>query len=177
MKNSYEVRGDVTAIIINSPKHGSMEALISTDKLDRAQEFVGRWCITWKGNAKSFYAQGYAPWDGGKRESPLLHRWITNAPKGMDVDHINHDTLNNTDDNIRICTQTENQQNRKGANSDNKSSGIRGVSWHRSSGKWQCYMRVNGKLIYFGCYDELADAKRVSEEARAKYMPFSVEAG
>lgn len=42
-----------------------------------------------------------------------LHRFILNAPDNMDVDHINHDTLDNRREKIRICTRSENLKNRR----------------------------------------------------------------
>lgn len=176
MKNEYEVRGDVTAIILRSPKYGTMETLITTNRLERAQEFGGIWCLYYSPDTKTFYVQGSSPMVNYERKTVKLHRWITNAPKGMKVDHRNHDTLNNTDDNLRICTHKENAQNRKIANTSNKSSGIRGVSWHKQEKKWRAVVRVNGKQIHLGCYVDIEDAEHASKEGRAKYMPFSDEA-
>lgn len=42
-----------------------------------------------------------------------LHRFITNCPKGMVVDHINGDTLDNRMRNLKITTQSENSKNRQ----------------------------------------------------------------
>lgn len=41
-----------------------------------------------------------------------LHRYITDCPKDMVVDHINGNTLDNRMGNLRIVTQTENLKNR-----------------------------------------------------------------
>lgn len=40
-----------------------------------------------------------------------MHRLITGAPKGKDVDHVNHDTLDNRRANLRVGTHFENMQN------------------------------------------------------------------
>ena len=40
-----------------------------------------------------------------------LHRYLTNCPKNMEVDHINHNTLDNRQENLRICTSIINKQN------------------------------------------------------------------
>lgn len=42
----------------------------------------------------------------------LMHRFLTGAPEGMVVDHVNHDTLDNRKANLRVCTQAENLRNR-----------------------------------------------------------------
>lgn len=95
MKNDYEVRGDVTAIIINSPKHGRLESLISTTKLELAKEFAGTWQAFFDKKTGLFYVQGKLPDIDGKRRFVLLHRWITKCPNGLLVDHINNNTLDN----------------------------------------------------------------------------------
>ena len=94
----------------------------------------------------------------------------------MKVDHISHETLKNTDDNLRICTHSENQQNRKSATSNNKSSGIRGVSWNISDKRWQVRISFNNKRIHLGNFIRVEEAEQAAKEARAKYMPFSKEA-
>lgn len=175
MKNEYEVRGDVTAIIINSPKYGRHETLVSTSKLDLVKEFTGSWYVNWNNSAKSFYVVGNALIVNGKRKSIFLHRWVTNAPCGMVVDHINHDTLDNTFPNLRIITNAQNMQNRKGARSNSKS-GIRGVEWDEYKKKWRVRVRVNGSNKHIGYFDTTKEAEQVSVEARSKYMPFSKEA-
>src|ERR1043165_2122866 len=62
-----------------------------------------KWCAhVAKGGrtAYAFRAKGIA-----------MHRVIMNAPEGMDVDHRDHNGLNNTRANLRICTHAENQRN------------------------------------------------------------------
>lgn len=174
MKNDYEIRGDMTAIIINSPKYGRLEALISTNKLDRAKEFPNSWYANWDKIANTFYVVGNLLIGNGKQTLVMFHRWVTNIPRGMVVDHKNHDGLINTDDNLRICTHAENQQNRKGAQMNSKS-GIRGVFWNKNAKKWQAHIRLQGKQIYLGRFDDIVDAEQAVIEARLKYMPYSKE--
>ena len=69
MKNDFEIRGDVTAIFINSPKYGTKEVLISTNKLKRAQE-IGSWRVNWNQKAKAFYVQRHIPFCHRKYNVP-----------------------------------------------------------------------------------------------------------
>jgi hypothetical protein len=173
VKNDYEIRGEVTVIYLNSPKYGRMETIISTSKLDTVKEFKNTWYAAYDRKTKSFYAVGNLTISLNKRTVYGLHQWIKDIPKGLDVDHINHDTLNNTDENIRIVKPIENKQNKKGARSDSKS-GIRGVGWDGKYKKWIVEIKVHGKRKYFGRYENIEEAKQAAIEARKKYMPFSV---
>lgn len=85
-----------------------------------------------------------------------LSREIMNAPKGMDVDHINGDKLDNQKSNLRICTHSENMKNRK--RGKNNTSGYKGVSFHKNGNKWRAYIKINGKPKTIGYYDSSKDA-------------------
>lgn len=168
-KNQYEVRGDVTAIFLKSNKYGDMEALISTNKLERLKEFPNTWYAA-PCKSSSMYVMGKI-----KGKCYMLHRWILDPPKEMVIDHINHDTLNNTDSNLREITHAHNNQNRVVPQRYSKS-GILGVSWHKATGKWRANIKIDGKQISLGYFRTTQEAEKAVKEARAKYMPYSQEA-
>lgn len=174
LKNAFEVRGEVTAIFINSPKYGKFETLISTGKFNKADKLPSYWHLSWNEDTQSFYAHGTIKKENGKTETVSLHRWVMDAPKEMHVDHINHETLDNTDINLRLITQAENNQNLRLFRKNN-TSGVRGVSWHKRKNKWQAAIRVNKIQIYLGLFNEIEEAENVVTEARKKYMPYSEE--
>lgn len=73
----------------------------------------------------------YASWAthrkiDGKRKQVMfyMHREIMDAPKGMDVDHINKNTLDNRKANLRVCSRSENLAGMRRTNA----TGYRGVS-------------------------------------------------
>ena len=85
-----------------------------------------------------------------------LHRYLLNAPKGMVVDHINGDTKDNRLENLRVCTQKENLQNRLDSlyfppTKSNKL-GIRGLFllYDKHDKRWYYKFKLKGyKTKYF----------------------------
>lgn len=175
MKNKFEIRGDITAIFLNSPKYGSMEALISTSKLGKAMEFPKTWYPHWNPDTQSFYCLGAIKNSEGKRGTASMHRWITNCPKEKQVDHRNSKTLDNTDINLRFATSAENSQNRKGSNRDSLS-GVRGVCWSDRIRKWRAQVHLNGKQKYIGSFGSIQEAGQAVSKVRSIIMPFSKDA-
>jgi len=84
----------------------------------------------------------------GSRELVLLHRVITGAPKGMEVDHADGNALNNCRANLRVCTKHENQRNQRPQGG--RSSALKGVSWHKRDKAWYAYISINDKQTYLG---------------------------
>jgi hypothetical protein len=171
MKNDYEIRGDITAIFLNR----KLETLISTSDLELVNKFPNTWSAQWNPLTKSFYVYGYLPKKDGKRIRLLLHRVLLDNPKNLVVDHIDHDTLNNTKPNLRVATSSENAQNRNGLCSNNKS-GVRGVSYSKTAKKWKSTICVNKKVMHIGYFHDKYEAEKAVIKAREEYMPFSEEA-
>lgn len=49
----------------------------------------------------------------GNPKLGLIHRYIMNCPKGLQVHHVNHNPLDNRRRNLNICTHAENMRNRR----------------------------------------------------------------
>lgn len=81
-----------------------------------------------------------------------LHRVIAGAKKGQTVDHINRDTLDCRDDNLRLCTNAQNQANSRGQKA--AMSGLKGVTWSDTSRKWKASIRAKGILYYLGLFQD-----------------------
>ncbi len=101
-----------------------------------------------------------------------LHRilWVYHygfIPKDKQIDHIDHNGLNNRLSNLRIVTHQENGKNVK-MHKDN-TSGVMGVYWHKQVNKWMAYIRINGKLIYLGLFVDKGEAIAARKEAEVKY--------
>lgn len=83
-----------------------------------------------------------------------LHRYITNAPKGMVVDHINHKINDNRKCNLRICSQSENALNRKVK--------PRGITKIQRNNHTYYVVQLMGK--YWGCFKELKEAEKIRDK-------------
>lgn len=172
MKNKFEIRGDVTAIFVTY-KQFVFETLIDTLDLEKADSFSGTWFAMYAKNNQRFYAYGVPRDENGKQFTLRLHRFLTNCPKGLHVDHINHNTLDNRRSaNLRIATFSQNKQNCSGLYKNNKS-GVRGVYWNSRDQIWRGVVRVNKKDIHIGSFRDLIEAEIAMKEARRKYMPYS----
>ncbi len=77
-------------------------------------------------------------------------------PTNLDVDHINHSRDDNRWANLRIVSRSCNLRNskvRKGS-----VSGVTGVTWNKSSGKWLAYVRHDGANLLLGFHKNLISA-------------------
>lgn len=84
----------------------------------------------------------------------LLHTLLMNPKKPLEVDHINHDSLDNRRCNLRVVTHQQNATNRRRFR--NNSSGFKGVS--KLNGKWAA-------RIVLGSFDSPEDAARSYDKA------------
>jgi hypothetical protein len=82
-------------------------------------------------------------------------------PPGM-LDHINGDRTDNRICNLRLATPATNSQNQRRARSDNKSSGVLGVSQHPTSGRrFRAKLHYKGCTLHLGMYDSPEEAHDV----------------
>lgn len=171
MKNDYLIRGDIVSIFLNKRDGSKLECLIDIQDLEKVMSFPGKWLDSWSPGGRTHYVRGNTK-RHDKPTSIILARFIMDAPKGMHVDHINHNTLDNRRKNLRIVNALQNGQNKKGA-SRNSKTGIRNVVWRDDIQKYCVYMRVNKKTRNLGSYKTIEEAEKAAIKAREKLMPFS----
>jgi hypothetical protein len=84
-----------------------------------------------------------------------------------EIDHINHDRLDNRMANLRVVSRAVNARNRPVP--PNQRSGVAGVRWHKATGKWAA--TVGNK--HLGLFTTVPDAAavRVRALALAGYHP------
>ena len=96
-----------------------------------------------------------------------LHLFILDYPFKT-VDHINRNKLDNRKSNLRECEQKENTKNM--SVKKNNSSGVSGVSFNKSTGKWRARIMVDRKEISLGHYTSFEQAVKARREGEFKYF-------
>jgi len=81
---------------------------------------------------------------------------IDYEPRNNMIDHIDQNKKNNHISNLRVGTNSLNQQNRS-------SKYVKGYSYVEKDKKYMSRIRINTKLIHLGCFD-------TEEEARQAYL-------
>jgi hypothetical protein len=113
------------------------------------------------------YYEGKLP---GRRETWKSHRVIwalqTGAWPSQAIDHIDGNPSNNRWDNLREATLSQNQHNQRLSVAN--TSGIKGVSWHKTYKKWVASIRANGRKVHLGYFREKEVAAEVVRSARAE---------
>lgn len=125
-------------------------------KVDRSGE-----CWLWQSSLNN---RGYGMFSlGGRGSSPqLAHRVAYEMehgpiPAGIQLDHICHVRHCVRPDHLRLATNKQNGEHRRGAQSNSKT-GVRGVSPH-ASGKWIGQVHHHGQNIYVGLFDSIEAAE------------------
>ena len=120
-------------------------------------------------NIPGYYAATKV-WRDGKYHTIYAHRFVLGLEAGnpFEGDHKNHDTLDNTDGNIRHATRTQQLQNTK--HRKNNTSGHKGISWHKASSRWRACLNVEGRQKSLGYFLTYEEAVAVYVEAVPKYF-------
>ena len=103
----------------------------------------------------AWYAVRHSTWKGPIK---YMHREIAQrrGSNSFQVDHHDGDGLNNQWDNLRPCSQTQNNGNRKKL--PGCTSRFKGVSWFPRTKKWVVFITCNGIRKNLGYFDKEEDA-------------------
>jgi hypothetical protein len=132
-------------------------ALVDDDDYMELSKF--NWCACRHGN--NLYAYRSA-----KGKDIAMHRVVLLTKKPY-IDHINHNGLDNRKQNLRGCTNAQNQMNT--FLSRVNTSGFKGVYWNKAHERWVARIRYNAKQIHLGNFTCLIKAAKAYDKAARKY--------
>jgi len=134
-------------------------ALVDDDMFDFLNQW--RWHYVKPKDSRTGYA---ARTVGPKYHTKMIymHTLIMHTPSGMEVDHNDHNGCNNQRYNLRNCTSSQNKMN--GILPRTNTSGYKGVSWDKRYHTWYAHIKINGKNIFLGNFDNPRDAARAYNE-------------
>lgn len=107
----------------------------------------------------------YAMRGGGIR----MHRQIVGAPRGVPVDHINGDGLDNRRSNLRPSTTWQNVANQRYPRLGT-SSRFKGVSWAKRERIWEAYIKVHRRKINLGSFSDEIQAAYAYDRAAKQFF-------
>jgi hypothetical protein len=169
--NEVEHRPDGTTAIFVEYRGKKMECIIWTRDFEKVR--LHHWGALWSPKTQNFYVRSTTrKIDELKKTALHMHRLL--VPDCEDVDHINHDGLDNrvydfaTDTgNIRPTTHAENMQNRR---TQAHSSRFKGVSWNARQHKWHAGIRKDGQDTHLGYFHDEETAARAYDAAAVEYF-------
>lgn len=117
------------------------------------------------GSVRKVYAVRSLP--SPDRGWQYMHRFILGAvDTRVEVDHKDHNGLNNQRYNLRLATHSQNMHNQRLSKAN--TSGYKGVCWSKRREKWLVRISVEGSTKHIGSFASKEDAKRAYDAAVIK---------
>ena len=137
---------------------------------DSDYDYLNQWKWFAYQDHNSWYARRTEN-NNGKSITILMHSLLLNTPKGMLPDHKDGNGLNNQRHNLRVCTYSENQHNKR-MTPRNKTSKFKGVHWVNRDKRWRAQIHPPNHLndIYLGQFVSEIQAAKVYDDAAKKYF-------
>lgn len=134
-------------------------ALIDDEDYDLVSKY--KWYA--RKDYNTYYAVGYDKdaYNNGVGRNIRMHRLIMGLDYGnkMQVDHINHNGLDNRRENLRIVTHRQNCFNKR--KQEECSSKHKGVGWRKAKKKWCATIVIDYQYIVLGHFDNEIEAARM----------------
>lgn len=149
LSNEYIEHGKYIEMIIMSK---GVKYVCFVDKKDYSKIKDYKWSLTHNGYVVS----------KSKGKQIQIHRIIMDFyDKSKDIDHINHNKLDNRKRNLRIVTRSQNNMNRLNT---------KGYYFDKENNKWRAYIEKNGKRTYLGRFSTKDEAIKKRKEAEKQFF-------
>lgn len=146
--NEYILHNDYAEIILRDSKCNIVgNAYIDLEDVDLCKQY--KWHI------KHSLHTDYAITTIDEHTKLFLHRLVLDYYGELDVDHHNHNGLDNRKYNMEVCSHSKNLTNQH-----NEDNGVYQVK----SGRYRATICINAKTIYLGTFDTLEEALKVRKD-------------
>ena len=154
--NKFETIGNVTKVFFNNSDD---YFLCDTEDFEVLKRH------TWHKTNR-----GYAITHVEDKKRVLAHVLIMGKRSGYEIDHINHNKLDNRKENLRHINHAGNIRNTNFILKlgNNPSTGVE-YRCGKTKVVYIAYISVNRKKIHLGCFETLEEAKRARQEAEVFY--------
>lgn len=130
---------------------------------ERFWKKVDKTASCWNWTAAKNYL-GYGSFSTGTSQSCQAHRYSYELakgpiPEGLVIDHKCHNPSCVNPDHLRAVTQKQNMEHRRGAQKNNKSSGVLGVTFYKARNNWIGNVTHNKKNHFVGYFETLEEAE------------------
>ena len=144
--------------IVDADDYEKVAAFSWQAKIDRSKH---------DGSIIRVYAHGrVGQYANGKPMMAKMHRVILGLTDSrIDCDHKNHDGLDNRRENLRVCTRSQNNHNRRP-----KRWKFKGVSPTYGGKRWRATIRANGKQMHLGAFRTIEEAAAAYDKAALRYF-------
>lgn len=157
--NTFTEQKGIVTVDISTEKFPQTFCKVLSEDWENLRYF--RWYAKSQGDSPIVYAA-----TGVGSKELLMHRIISDCPKGKIVDHINGNGLDNTITNLRITDKKGNATNAKRPVTN--CTGVVGVS-RTAAGTFRAYIVVDDKQISLGTHKSLEKARVARKEAEVLY--------
>lgn len=147
----------------------SLDRVVTTALLKRSKRYKGKFLSL--GIGKPGYPLVVLS-KNGVTKCCNVHRLVVEShigriPHGMDIDHINGNTTDNSLGNLRVVTTSQNVRNKTKTGNRH---GHRGVYFRdRGVKKWCAKIKAGEKIVYIGSFMTLEEAAKARIDAEEKY--------